>query len=366
MEIYLIFCFLLFLFSIYENFHLLNYRVRNILLFLSFSGSVLLIGGRWETGTDWEMYYYVFTFNKNISDFTSLFSTEIGYALFNWVIRIFTNNYSIFIFIHAIVFYSFLLKSFNRLTKYPQTAFFFYFCSNLGIVGANRQLIALVILLNGIAFLVEKKKKSYVSSIILAFSFHSTAIFGGLYYFLNKYIAKKWILISLIVALFLGLSPLPLKLFSSVGVLSSHFSEKTDAYLGSTGRDNEYGLTVIGVFKRLFFFAFFMLIRDHVLKFSKSYNIMFNGYWLGLIIYLLFSSSLNVMVSRGSLYFNVMEALLLSSFLVLLKNPINKLIYIIILLVISILLMYQSIGEYPDLFDPYKGIWYNYDFIRKF
>lgn len=73
---------------------------------------------------------------------------------------------------------------------------------------------------------------------------------------------------------------------------------------------------------------------------------------------------LPVMISRGALYFNIMESLLFVVILGILRNPIHKALYIMGLLMIAITLMYQSIQAYPDLFDPYKSLWYNENFHR--
>ena len=82
------------------------------------------------------------------------------------------------------------------------------------------------------------------------------------------------------------------------------------------------------------------------------------------VFYFFFSSTLLVMVSRGSLYFYIMEPLLLSSIIYILKNKIDKLLYILSIMILGIILMYQSISVYPDLFVPYKGIFINTLFKR--
>jgi hypothetical protein len=65
----------------------------------------------------------------------------------------------------------------------------------------------------------------------------------------------------------------------------------------------------------------------------------------GILIYLFFSSSLNVMVSRGSLYFNIMECLLMSSVFIILKKPLDKMFLIIILYVLGIVLIHSQLGN---------------------
>lgn len=366
MEVYIVFSVFLFIFSFFEVFKVGYRKLGNFFLFLSFFGAILIVGGRWYTGTDWEVYEQLFYESTSIKEALTIWQTEIGYGIFSWIIRSFTDNYSVFLIIHAVIFYGLIIISFKRLVPYPQTAFLYYFVGGLGIVGSNRQLLAVAFLLFGISLLLNNQRKKFIISVVTSFTFHATAYVGGIYLFLNRYFSKTIVILTILIVFVIGISPLPLKIFGSLGAISEHFQSKTDAYLNSAKSSAaEYGLSVAGVFKRLFFFLLFFSVRDKILAKFQTYNILFNGYLMGILIYLLFSSSLNVMVSRGSLYFNIMECLLISSIFIILKNPLDKFIFLIIIYVLSIILMYQSIGEYPDLFDPYKGIWYNVDLFRR-
>lgn len=366
MEVYIVFTVFLFLFSFFELFKIGNGKFGNIFLFLSFLGAVLIVGGRWYTGTDWEVYEYLFNESATIKDALDIWKTEIGYGILSWLVRSVTDDYSVFLIIHAVLFYGLLIISFKKIIPYPQTAFFYYFTTNLGMVGANRQLLGIVFLLFGLSFLLNNNKKKFFVLLFSSFTFHATAYLASVYYFFNRYISKKVIIISIIVAFLFGISPLPLQVFGSLGALNEHFMSKTEAYLDSAkAAAEEYGLTVAGALKRILFLIIFLGIRDKAVIRLKNYNLFFNGYWMGILVYLVFSSSLNVMVSRGSLYFNLMEPLLIACIFLIVEKPIEKCFCLILVFIVSILLMYQSIGGYPDAFDPYKGIWYNQDFVRR-
>lgn len=361
MEVYIIFTLILFLFSFYEIFYN-DKNTKRLLLFLSFLGSVFIIGGRWETGTDWYPYKLSFENNQSFDSFLQDWTAELGYATLSWVVKLFSDDYSVFLIIHATIFYGLLLKAFSKLTIYPQVAFSFYFSSSLGIVGSNRQLISLVIILNGLVFLLEKKRVKYFIYLVSALLFHATSFLAGVYYFLNRNISSFWVLTLIFMAFLFGISPLPLKLFGSVGVLGIHFATKTEAYLQSANEIQ--GLTLLGIFKRLFLFFIFFYVRSKMINCDRNYNLLFNGYFVGLLVYLVFATSLAVMISRGSLYFNIMEGLLFSYVFFVVKQPFNKVVYMFFLITLSIILMYQSIALYPEIFDPYKGLWYNQDYYR--
>lgn len=83
---------------------------------------------------------------------------------------------------------------------------------------------------------------------ILAF-FISFNCISQYLYFLNRYISNKWIWLTLIIALAIGISPLPLQIFGLFGGLGDFYLNKTDAYISSA--DEVVGLTIGGIIKRL-------------------------------------------------------------------------------------------------------------------
>lgn len=70
------------------------------------------------------------------------------------------------------------------------------------------------------------------------------------------------------------------------------------------------------------------------------------------------------MISRGSLYFNAMEPILIGFLLLLVEDKKKRMILLIPLFIIAIINFNQSIGAYRDLFEPYKGIFYNTNYRR--
>jgi hypothetical protein len=81
-------------------------------------------------------------------------------------------------------------------------------------------------------------------------------------------------------------------------------------------------------------------------------------------VYVLFANSLLILVSRGDMYFNLLEPLLLASQVLLLTRKTNRLVMASALGVLSFVFFLQSISPYPDLFLPYKGLVINSDYSR--
>jgi uncharacterized YccA/Bax inhibitor family protein len=167
-------------------------------------------------------------------------------------------------------------------------------------------------------------------------------------------------------SIIIGNTSLPVTAFSLIGDrLGVREAAKIIAYLEAANDALAVvKLTLLGLFKRLLFIFIFYYNRKKISEILPYYNLMLNGYISGLAIYFLFSNSLLIMVNRGSLYFNMMEPLLLSSQICLYTRKENRVVISFVLLLLSFLLFFQSISPYSDLFLPYKGIFINSDYFR--
>ena len=86
------------------------------------------------------------------------------------------------------------------------------------------------------------------------------------------------------------------------------------------------------------------------------YNLMMNGYVVGLTFYFLFMNSFLILVSRGSLYFTIMEPFLLAAQMLAIEGRRKQICVLLLMLIYSVLMFYKSIESYPELFIPYKWI----------
>jgi hypothetical protein len=237
----------------------------------------------------------------------------------------------------------------------------------MGLMGSNRQLIALAICIYSMRYIVEKTPVKFFISILLAVNFHITAILFVVYYFINSEIKPRTIIIILGSTLIIGRFNLPILSFSYMANLFGGNTE-TKALMYLNGIKTYQALnnpSIFGLVKRILFLAVFYYNRKRISEKLAYYNLMLNGYIIGLAFYFMFASSLLIVVSRGSVFFNIMEPLLIASQLCIFKKKGNVVILLLIALVFSILFLFQSIRSYPDLFLPYKGIFINSDFQRR-
>ncbi len=328
---------------------------------------IVQVGLRWETGTDWHPYLEHFESIKGYNT-TSPFLTgfEYGYNLFVWIVKFISKDYSFFLLLHAIIYYFLIVKSFRRYTPYLYLTLMIFYASTMGIMGSNRQLIALAICLYALRYIIEEKPAMFFMFIAIAISFHTTAFLFLIYYFLNREIKPVVLIVIIGSSYIIGKTQLPILLFSLFGnAIGGATATKTLIYLAKAENSlSEYQLSIFGLIKRLLFISVFYYNRKKIGEILPFYNLMLNGYIIGIAFYFLFIDSLLVMVSRGSIFFNIMEALLVSAQLFLFNRKENKVVAITFLLILSFFYFYQSIVTYPDLFLPYKGIFINTDIHR--
>lgn len=365
MEVYFFTYILLISCSILEVYCKLTNDVKLLLYIISFALIVLQVSLRWETGTDWLPYLNHFddisTFQSTSPIYTGM---EYGYSILCWLVKLASSNYTILLLIHSILYYVLIFRGLHTFSPFFFISLLLFYGFTMGVLGSHRQLVALGIILFSCRFVIYKKFYKFLFCVIVASLFHTTAIICLCLYFLDRKM-QSWFLIVLIgFAIILGKTPIPAKLFDLIGGIGG-VGDKVMVYLeGGVEAAKEYGVSTIGLIKRLLFVTVFLWSRSKLIKDIPQYNFLLNAYILGILIYFMFSSSLTILVSRGSLYFNVFEPILLSCQLLLFKSAKDKLLILLILFFISIIYFVQSIAQYPELFLPYKGLFINTEVLR--
>ncbi|MFV8327794.1 EpsG family protein [Flavobacterium sp. ZS1P14] len=369
MEVYIITLLVFFLFSFFEIRCELTEKQKRILRIILFVILVFQVGFRWKTGTDWPPYLNHFNNTFELSDtlISILSGFEPGYAFFVLLVKKMSDDYTVFLVIHTLIYYFLVFHAFKKLSPFYFTSLMIFYVTTLGVMGSNRQLIALAICLYSLKYIIDKNAFKFFLLIGIAFLFHSTALIFCVFFFLNKDIRKIWIIGVLFLSFILGKTNLPFFIFSFVGnSIGGASANKADFYTeGAKDFLAENPLGIFGLIKRLFFLVLFSLNYNFLTAKLKYYKLIFNGYYFGLIFYFLFSSTLLILVNRGSLYFNVMECFLLASQFLIIKTRLERSYILVLLLVVCVFLLFQSISVYSDLFVPYKGILINTGFDRE-
>lgn len=367
MLIYILTICLLFVFSIIEFYFRIDKNVKNTFIAISFLIIVIQYAFRWETGTDWTSYLEHFNAVGNLNSLKNLDNLfEPGYNIMVYVFKLFSESYTIFLLLHSIIYFLIMfscLKAYGNNSLLTITLFYTF---TIGIMGSNRQLLALAICLYSLRYLFIQKKKLFYVYVGIACFFHITALLFLLFRFFNKEFKIKYIVLLIFSAIIIGKTELPLNMFS---VITSYFtgitSDKSKLYLSELKNlDNEVSLSILGLIKRLSLLALFYINKNKMRQMSAYFNLFFNAYAFSLIIYFLFSSSLMIIINRGSVYFNFSEIYLLPMFLFSIKQSFLKDLAFYFILILSGTFFYISINPFKQYFIPYKGVFYNSKFIR--
>lgn len=329
-------------------------------------------GLRWETGTDWVPYstYFEWCLNITNDDF------EWGYASLSKLIRIFTSEYTAFLLVHAVILYLLVFSSIRKYAINPFLSLFLYYCTTLPVLGMNRQILAMGFCLYAIRYIIEKRFFYFAGCIVIAMLFHLSAIIFFIAYFFNKSFSVKYYIILLLLALGVSLSGiinrLPLEVFL---ILSSDVGDKMNSYANNFVSGDVIInpiFVLLSLSKRLIWIVLILIYVYNKKKREKCFIVLFNIYVFSLLFYIVFNNTiLQIIVSRGLIYFNIAEIFIIPYVLTVFKNNIGKKTLFVLLIFFGITNLkkgidsYASPGETNDLFVPYKGIFVNTDYIRQ-
>jgi hypothetical protein len=366
MLIYIVVYFALFFILLAERIKGISTHHKKIIMLATALFLVLFRGLRWETGTDWEQFHDFF---YNVSP-DSFFSPryqgtkaimEPGYTLLNFVFYNLTGSYtSLLIFYNAIIFWIFYNCSWKYFPESPINVFIclIFFTSIFPL----RQSFAVAIFFYGIRYILSKNILKFSITVIIATTIHSTAILMfPCYFFLNKHISTKLVIILYITCLILAESPLlnfiteqVIYVFAMIIGVDSTFAYKSYVYLYyDKDVDTSLFAKIFSFLRSIVFISIFCLFRLRK-NISVNYNIFFNCFVLSLCIGILFKYQMQE-IMRMQDYFMLGTALLLGY--ILRVFPINKhnILYIFVIFYGSYTL-YKFFEKWYDLLIPYKSV----------
>ncbi|WP_308636708.1 EpsG family protein [Paenibacillus silvisoli] len=141
-----------------------------------------------------------FNYNLDISRY------ESGYVLLNTVIKTFTDNYTVLLFIVSLFYLYSVGRFINNYSKFIWLSVFIFYTLGIYFMVFNllRQCIAIGIFIIAIDFIIKGKPFKYLLSILLATLFHKTAIvLLPLYLLRNKKMNFKIVIVSLLILSFI-------------------------------------------------------------------------------------------------------------------------------------------------------------------
>ncbi len=327
---------------------------------------VLLGGIKWNTGTDWDAYYYNFlnsvTYDRAVNSITSF---EWGFSYLNYVVNSLTGSFTIFLclFTFLTVYFKFKVLINRQFISYGLFSLFVYYCYALGDISSWRQSFAISMVLFSVFFIIKRKLLPFFLCIIIASLFHRSAIIClVMYYLYTINLSKKNMLLIFFSGMGAGILLFSLKVsnfnipfFSTLEVFSA-YQEKIDAYndIGqvSYGKVDSNLSNLLGYLRKaLFIVPMILLVKKDDLKFYRLMNITV----FGSVIYFVLGAIATDFKRIGG-YFDVFDIILLPAILYGIKNKKIRYLLIFVYALFILLRLYTSLYNFWEVYDPFITI----------
>lgn len=316
---------------------------------------------RWETGTDWDNYYAMFSWIKQ--PFYSYDSNiEWGYWFVSNLAYSLSESYSVALFLYATIILYFSIRAFLANTNFLLFSFLIWYCIALANLFFVRQSIAYAILLFSIKIISDKKKTVFLLCVFTAFLFHRSALLFLIAYPIYNLRLKlstcfSYMFVFGIAGVLFG--KLLLITLGDLGGIA--FSTRIENYLELGVDDNSmaysHNLIVLkGFLNRFFLIIIFSYFFKYRRKTDEKVNGLFNLYLFGCVIYFL-TLPISVSLARLAVYFDLVQIFLTPMLFEPLNNKRFKFsMYLLLTLYFGMRLM-SNVGTYYDSYVPFKTIY---------
>lgn len=289
-----------------------NKNSQVVIFCLLFLVVLFLFGLRDKIGSDWESYkvYYLFSWKDKIDSIS-----DIG---FNLLSQFFYNigvsfNYFIFFVMFIMLFPIFII---SKKYKYSILVLFLYSTLYLpSLMGLMRQAIAVSFCLVAVDNLYRNNNKNYFIYLIIAATFHVSALVVVFLYFFKKLkINLSLIIISFLMSFLLNI--FLYYMLPQILVSNDIWTHDVKIYFTYYNVDAPYVNKEIYSFLLMYVQKIIFLIYFHYYVTKICYNerfyFYFKIYFFSLIFNSFFILSLPILAIRGSIYFSIVEIFLLA------------------------------------------------------
>jgi hypothetical protein len=332
-------------------------KIYKYFLFITIFIFIIFDGLRWETGTDWDNYKYSF---DNALDLK--FNFELGYTFYIFILRSITNNYSIFLLVTSLIFYSIIFYKVFLFSKYSFFSILYLIATLPWYSGAIRQMLSLIFFLYAIEFCIKKKFLKFLFSILLGISFH-TLMFLNLFLYL---IYDITFLSFLSVCLFLLILLFTFKSFiiQIQQLLDIIRPEKSyETYLSGGSSTNGNTNFFLGISRKFYTYSVLYIFSGFKFKNNIYFNFFLHLSLFSILTYIIGTFLIAGFSSRADIYYGLIATAILVGLIEnRLKSKWKKILFLIFIITLLVINYYRL--EYLDLFHPYKSIFYNINYNR--
>lgn len=332
--------------------------------YLSIAGIVIFFfffGFRGFIAGDWTVYYPYFQ-ECDISDVVDYSlkeaSFEPGFTLLCVICKSIYNDWSFFQIVVSLIDTALLILFFRKTIDNIPYALMIYITFNGIIISTDlmRNSIAIMIFLNSLTYLKERRIIPYMSLCLLALTFHTSSLFYfPLYFFLHKR-CNKWIFLVLFIVgnlIFILHVPIVLSIINILGI-GGDLQLKVTAY--TELMDASKGLS-IGYLERLFTGVMIFTYYDKLKEVRPDNAVYFNGLALYLILFLLLSE-FQVLSERITMLFSYGYWVIWMDLAKCFYHDNNRRLYKIFVVAYCLLRTYGSVSSSTDFI--YDNILFNH------
>lgn len=316
---------------------------RKVLVAVSAIILIILVGTRYNVGTDYISYKYIYQTISALKwdELMSFTETEIGHTLLCKILSYLGYGYKSMFLIYGFLTTFFLYKSMKKLNVNKYFFILAYVCLIFPYsFNIMRQVLSMAIVLYSMTFLFNNEKMKSFIYLFIAFLFHKPAIIVLPIYLCHLFIDSKKTRNFLLVSTYLFI----IALFMSNTLTLNNIDALTryTNYIQSDGID--YTIMITNIIKKLPIILLMFVFRNDFKDENHNNYTYISLFIIGLI--LSFLGGISSTLSRLSLYFTIFDIVLIGKFMNRRNIPTIKImIYIYLFAYFIYQFYYSGIGE---------------------
>lgn len=337
----------------YISRNMINKKMAFSLLSISVLFASAVAGLRYGVGTDF--YEYIQWFNHYLYNPVMLSSKDLGFVLMINVLQVFTNRPQSLFIVSAIIINGFMMNFIKRNTELYDLGFYlfitlYFYYSSLNIM---RQWISIGVFLYALKFAFDRKFLKYLLIVVLAASFHITALLMIPLYFVFQLKINIKNISTIISCCFLIANQFEriIIYFANIlpfldGSTSNYISYFDSSFAKAGGGGWAYSVILIVIFFLMYIY------KDKYIKDIKNGEKHFVLMTIAAVFALF--SPINMIFLRIQLYLMPISLVTLPNIIKIQRSK-EKIIYLYVVTALGLLYMYRSLlinGGEPL---PYKS-----------
>jgi transmembrane protein EpsG len=323
-------------------------KPNKFLMFGVMLSLVLISGLRSNIG---DTYFYKHIYELN--DFTWSYIREqkdIGFGILQKILKMYSEDPQILIFTTALITNVLIVMVLYSYSKMIELSLYVYITGGLFLVSMNgiRQVLAAAIIFTATKFLIEGNWKKYILIILLASTFHQSALILIPIYFLVRF--KAW---SKATFLLIFASVIITLLFDQFSALL--FSGIKDTQYGHYENFAEGGANILRVAVNIAPLVIAFLGREKLRKIMPNSDFIVNMSIIGAVFMII--STQNWIFARFSIYFDLYQLILISWLVKLFRKQDEWFVYYGILICYGIYFFYENVLSLNIMYKSDYLIW---------